>query len=89
METNEIPIGDRSSSAKVNTKYVDINVVTPTLGPLEIWGIIRPIEEIVIIRKPQAATNTPNPIFRGAEGSLPLFANAENMAMETGVSATT
>ena len=39
--------------------------------------------------KPNAATNIPNAILQGAEGSLPFFAKVANMSMLMGVKATT
>ena len=52
-------------------------------------GVGNPIEPIAKIVKPMAAINIPNPILRGAEGSLPFFANEPNITKDTGVNATT
>ena len=57
--------------------------------PFRSFGEVRPKEARVMITKPRAATSMPRAIFFGAEGSLPFLARAANMAIETGVSATT
>src|SRR5574344_173994 len=93
LDTKDIPIGESSSAANVRTKYVDIKLVGATNVGLTVppssFGDISPSEANVMIRKPQAATNIPIPIFLGADGSLPFLPKKPNMAIDTGVRATT
>ena len=93
METKEIPIGESRSSANVNTRYVEISQSGEMRSGLTVppssFGDARFMDANVRIPKPMAATNMPRPILRGAEGSLPFFANAPKMASDTGVNATT
>ena len=93
--TNEMPIGLNNNSANVKTKYVlmsqfgDTNVLLTPPVAFNSAGLNKCTDAIAMIAKPKPATTIPKPIFFGDEGSLPLFANAPNTAIDTGVKATT
>ena len=94
MDTNEIPIGERRSSAKVRTRYVEISqlaeqYVAASPAVFCASGVRSPNEAIAITINPAPATSIPYAILRGAEGSFFFAANALKIAIDTGVRATT
>ena len=94
FDTNEIPIGESRSSAKVRMRYVEIRrfalTRVPSVAGLPcVNGSSSPIEPTAIHTKANAATSIPRPIFSGDVGSLPILRSQANNATLTGVNATT
>lgn len=91
LDTNDMPMGERRSSANVSTRYVPMRRLGLTsVSPWPSTGAVpNPMEPMHMIRNATAATIIPYPILRGADGSFLRFARNANIATENGVRATT